>query len=115
MVDLRPEQMTDDQRACFAVLCETFFGEHHVGNVVAFGRGIKTSVHSGQLATVDFDYLTRLVVLAHDHCVRVEIMQGGPGRIGIALHRRHQRDGDIAKRHPTLEDAAAAIRAGRRG
>lgn len=105
------EDMTEDQRACFALLAKAFHGEHHVPPVKQFGKGIKTNVYAGKLATFDFDYLTRLVVLGHDRCIRVEITQGGPGMIGVALFRRHAREGRMSERHPTIEDAIAKIRA----
>lgn len=103
--------MTAEQEVCFDLLCDVFYGEHHCPDVSGFGRGIKANVYSGQMATFDFDYLTRLVVLAHDRCVRVEICQGGPGRVGVVLHKRFTREGDMYKRHPTMEAAVAGIRA----
>lgn len=81
--------MTEAQRACFELLCDVFHGEHHAPErIYAFGRGIKCNAESHRLSTFDFDYLTRLVVLAHDACVRVEIVSSGPGRIGLVLHKR---------------------------
>lgn len=89
----------------FSVL---FHGEHHIpGDVRPFGRGWKVNCYSGRLSTFDFNDLTRLVLLAHDRCVRVEIVQGGPGRIGVAIWQRHSRVGDFASRHPTIEQALA--------
>jgi hypothetical protein len=108
--ELRLSEMTDDQRACFDVLELVFYGAHHVPKVQSYGKGIKVNVFSGKLATFDFDYLTRLVVLCHDACVRAEIVQGGPGNVGIVLHKRHVREGRMNERHPRMEDAIAAIR-----
>ncbi len=105
--------MTPDQAECFDMLCDVFHGEHHAPEVREFGRGIRGTVYGGQLATFDFDYLTRLVVLAHDRCIRVEVMQGGPGRVGVALWKRKGRDGFISDRHPTIEDAIKRIRPAR--
>ena len=83
-----------------------FHGKHHIpGDVKPFGRGWKISAHSGRLATYDFDDLTRLVFLAHDRCVRAEIIQGAPGRIGIAIWKRHGRNGSMYERHPTIKCA----------
>ena len=103
--------LTADQKACYDVMALVVHGEHHMNKVVSHGRGIKTSEWSGKLSTFDFDLLTRLVVLAHDACVRVEIASSGPGRVGIVLHKRHSRDGSVFDRHPTIEDATAAVRA----
>jgi len=81
-----------------------FHGEHHIpSDVKPFGHGWKISAHS--MATYDFDELTRLVFLAHDRCVRVEIVPSGPGRIGIAIWKRHGRNGDMYSRHPTIKCA----------
>lgn len=102
---LHPD-MTPDQRDCFELLCDLVGGDHHItGKVYMFGKGIRFSVYSGQLATFDFDMLTRLVLMAHDRCIRAEIVSSGPGRIGIALHKRHERDGCGSKRHPTIDQA----------
>ena len=100
-------QMSADQQFCFQLLSDCFGGAHHVPRLRKCGHGIKVSVYSGSLSTFDFDLLTRLVFLAHDRCVRVEIVSSGPGRVGIMLHRRRGRDGDIFERHPSLDDAIA--------
>lgn len=106
---LDERNMTDAQRECVGLLCRVFRGRHHVpARIYTCGRGIKCNVRAG-LSTVDFDYLTRLVVLAHDMCIRVEIVSSGPGRVGVVLHKR-QRYGDIYERHPTIEDAIEKVR-----
>ncbi len=108
---LAKADMTEAQRACFDLLCVVFYGEHHAPErIYACGRGIQCSTLSGQLSTFDFNYLTRLVVLAHDHCIRVEIASSAPGRIGLTLHKRAGRLGGIAERHPTIEDAILSVR-----
>lgn len=106
--------MTEAQLACFDLLCKVFHGEHHAPDRIhPFGRGIKCSAESHRLSTFDFDYLTRLVVLAHDACVRVEIVSSAPGRIGLVLHKRASRSGDMFERHPTIEEAIANMRPSR--
>lgn len=108
---LTKQDMTPDQLACFELLCEAFHGEHHAPErIYAFGRGIKCSAESHRLSTFDFDYLTRLVVLAHDRCVRLEVVASGPGRIGLVLHKRASRDGSMFERHPTIEEAIQRVR-----
>lgn len=81
MKPLYREGMTLDQQACFDLLCRVFGGEHHLANVYGCGSGIKVNMPGDRLATFDLDYLTRLVVLAHDECVRVEVAPGGPYRV----------------------------------
>lgn len=56
------------------------------------------------LATWDFDHLTRLVIAAHDECVRIDLDPRGPGYMRILMHPR-QREGAMATRHPTIEQA----------
>lgn len=108
---LTKADMTEAQRACFDLLCDVFHGEHHAPErIYAFGRGIKCNAESHRLSTFDFDYLTRLVVLAHDACVRVEIVSSGPGRIGLVLHKRTSRTGSSYDRHPTMEEAIERVR-----
>lgn len=111
---LTKADMTEAQLACFDLLCDVFHGEHHAPErIFAFGRGIKCSAESHRLSTFDFDYLTRLVVLAHDACVRVEIVSSSPGRIGLVLHKRAGREGSTYDRHPTMEQAIERVRTGR--
>lgn len=62
------------------------------------------------LSTFDSDDLTRLVVLCHDRCIRCDLTGKGPRIIEMVFHQR-QRDGSMYARHPTLEAAAAGIRA----
>lgn len=108
---LTKADMTEAQRACFALLCDVFHGEHHAPDrIYAWGTGIKCAVWGGKLATFDFDYLTRLVVLAHDRCVRVEVVSSGPGHVGLELHKRFGRDGGVSERHPTMEQAIERVR-----
>lgn len=106
---LHENDMTEQQRACFDVLAQTFYGAHHVPRVQAFGNGIKVNVYAGKLATFDFNYLTRLVLFCHQSMVRAEIVQGGPGCVGVVLHKRHVRDGRMCERHPTIEQAISEI------
>lgn len=103
---LTRKTMSPEQLECFDLLCDLFYGEHHAPETIhGFGKGIKCSVFGGHFATFDFDYLTRLVILAHDRCIRAELVPGGPGRIGIALFKRKGREGSINERHPTLAQA----------
>jgi hypothetical protein len=97
-----PKQMTKEEAIEFFSIL--FFGEHHIpSDVKPFGRGWKVSAHS--MATYDHDELTRLVFLAHDRCVRVEIVPSGPGRIGLAISKRHGRNGSMYSRHPSIKCA----------
>lgn len=89
---------------------ELYFGKHHIpAKVLPWGDGWCVN-HYGDLSTFDFDTLTRLVFLAHDSCIRVELSQGGPRAIKIAIWKREGRTGRIYDRHPTIETALEAWR-----
>lgn len=109
----RPEWMNDDQFACFVMACELFHGEHHLpGKVKECGpRGIEINGRYGcHMATFDYDQLTRAVFMAHDRCIRFEVLPSGPGMLRLHFHRRHKREGQMHERHPTLENALAKWR-----
>lgn len=61
-------------------------------------------------ATWDSDRLTRLVIGAHDELIRVEISPKSFRYIEIAMWPRERRDGQMSKRHPTIEQAIASYR-----
>lgn len=92
------------------VLAFAFRGIHHVES-----RRIKresptqiTYTHYGELSTYDWDQLTRLVVAAHALAVRVEISAASPRYVRLRLSER-EREGDMTRRHPTLEEHAASM------
>lgn len=87
-------------------------GEHHIPgakrsgrqNVKAWGPESWQVAHYGDLATYDFDTLTRLVILAHDRCIRVALTPCGPRHIRIGITRRSRTD-SIFTNHPTIQEA----------
>lgn len=84
---------------------ELYLGKHHIpGKIKAYGPGWHVN-HLGSLATFDFNELTRLVFLAHDQCMRVEIINSGPGMVKIAIWKREGRTGSMWQRHPTIDEA----------
>jgi hypothetical protein len=97
-----------EARAFFAAF---YRGEHHFpSKIQPYGEGWSMS-HFGSLATFDTDELTRLVLLAHARCIRVQVEQGGPNRLRIAIWKR-ERVGRFSERHPTIEQAIEAFREG---
>lgn len=94
-----------------AVLGAVFRGLHNVpGKIQDDGIRIFVNVPASQLSTFDFDGLTRLVVLAHDECVRASINACNPQMVRIVFHDRTGREGHQYERHPTIEDAITRIR-----
>ena len=91
------------QMRCARLVRQLVGGFHHAprtvrvhphGVTLVFSRGVS-------LATADGDMLTRLVLLAHDHCVRAEIATAGM-HLELQLHARVKRSGSIMERHPYL-------------
>jgi len=96
------------------VLATTFRGIHHCGKIKKYDEGTVNEMWEtnkyGGMTTYDFDELTRLVIAAHDECVRVEISHSGPGLVKIRLWARDNRDGKYYEKHPTIEEAIKAFR-----
>lgn len=86
------------------LLSKVYRGIHHCGTIKK-EPGQWSTNHYGQISTYDFDELTRLVIAAHEFCVRVSIQSSGPRMVKIVLHPRKTREGDVFDRHPTIEDA----------
>jgi hypothetical protein len=79
-------------------------GIHHAPDIKKFSGRWEIN-HHGQLSTFDFDELTRLVISAHDLCIRASVAASGPGMVKIMLHDRKTREGRMYDRHPTIEQA----------
>lgn len=95
-----------------AFFSDFYGGEHHFpAKLKPYGLGWAMS-HFGVLSTFDADDLTRLVLLAHERCIRVQVEQGGPNRLRIAIWKR-EREGCLYERHPTIEQALERFREGR--
>ena len=91
-----------------------YFGEHHFPNELKeCGYGYSMVCQpSRELSTFDFNHLTRLVVMAHDRCIRVEIVPNGKS-LRICIHKRERSNdavSDMMSTHPTLEYHIASIR-----
>lgn len=107
----REAWMSADQWACAKLVADASGGFHNVdGDFKPCGYGIEVNVFAGGLSTFDTDRLTRLVLLAHDRCIRIELGASSPRRVKLRLHQRHVRTGSSMKRHPTIEEALAVHR-----
>jgi hypothetical protein len=108
-----PNKTSSENQRAFAERAEdvmyAMFGEKHHHPRVKITPGRLEFNTYGPISTYDFDHLTRLVIAAHDFCVRVSISQSGPKRIKIVLHDR-KREGDVTEKHPTMEEAIETIR-----
>jgi hypothetical protein len=107
----RKPWMSDDQWECACMFADVVGGFHHVNaEFKPFGCGIRVSSSHGRWATYDFSALTRIVILAHDRMIRVEVAPSGPRMIAFNMWKRHKREGGMSERHPTIEDAIAMHR-----
>lgn len=98
--------MTEDQQFCADALAEWVRGKHHLPKLYEFGGGVCVNYY-GDLSSVDFDSLTRLVLIAHKRAVRIEIASSGPRMVKVIAHRRKHGDRkelQFHEWHPTLED-----------
>lgn len=104
--EYRADWMTDDQWICHLFLSQLFCGFHHVGGTPkARCVGIEINLREHRLATFDFDYLTKAVIMAHNWGVRFSIEASGPGMIKLIMFKRHLRKGSMSERHPTISEA----------
>jgi hypothetical protein len=62
-----------------------------------------------EMATFDFGQLTLLVFLCHEARIRCQIESAGPKLLRISFWQRKP-TGDMAVRHPNLNEAVAAFR-----
>lgn len=94
-----------------AFFARHYNGEHHIPgyDVKQFGYGWCIHHDRGEMSTYDFDQLTRLVIAAHDDCIRVGIDAIRNGIIRIAIWKR-ERIGGMSESHPTIEQAIERFR-----
>ena len=95
-----------------AFFSELYYGEHHIPGykVHEFGHGFCVKHSHGGLATFDSNYLTRLVLMAHDKCIRVDVSPISFCYLRIAIWKRQNRDGNWSEKHPTIETALKEFR-----
>ena len=63
----------------------------------------------GAWCSFDHSNLTRLIFLAHDYGLRVQLEARAPGYVRLMFHRR-TREGNLYMRHPSIEFALAQWR-----
>lgn len=101
---------------CVGLLAEWQCGTHHITDYINVKKidwqhpFLLSVCYRGDLATFDFDNLTRLVFLAHDLLIRVELCGASNRYIRLHLHPRGMRDGGMSERHPTAIAALELFR-----
>lgn len=111
------EPQTDFTRRAIGLLCTTLGAPWRLAVNWRrvdwrYGRGVSFILGNRPcLATWDVNGLTRLVIGAHDECIRVEIEPHGFGYLRISMWPRSGREGKMGERHPTMEQAIEQYRA----
>jgi hypothetical protein len=96
------EQMTYEDAEKF--FSDFYGGKHHFpGKIKEWGFGW-CMLHYGELASFDFDGLTRLCFMAHDRCIRVAVSPA-MRYLRIEIHKRKRDGTSIMLRHPDIEEA----------
>lgn len=100
------KEMTLEEATKF--FSELYRGEHHIPGykVNPWGHGWSVSHDRGEMATTDFNDLTRFVLMCHEYCYRGSIESDKGRTLKIAIWKR-QREGGISEAHPTIEQALA--------
>ncbi len=111
--------LTPFQRDCVNLLCRArASGPYNFARTFEradweFGSGVRFVVEPHNFSTYDGRGLTALVIGAHDLRIRVEIAPVNFRYIAVMMHPR-QATGKLWERHPTIEQAIAEHREGRR-
>ena len=99
--------MTKEQAVEFFTIF--YNGEHHFpSEIKECGHGWSMIHKYGGFATFDYSNLTKLVLMAHRYCVRVELDTYGVNKMKISIWKRKP-EGSISERHPTIEQAIQNI------
>jgi hypothetical protein len=105
-VKVRPGELSREEAVQF--FSDFYFGEHHFpSELKVCGHGWMIN-HYMSMSTFDYNHLTRLVLMAHDRCIRVEIAPCNAQYIRIKVHKR-DREGEYTERHPTIQQAIKSI------
>lgn len=95
------------------VLDCAFRGIYNTPGKIVYSKNEVIATVFGEMSTYDWDVLTRLVIAAHDQCVRVTIAACNPRYLRIKIHERFGRTEDLFRKHPTIEQAIFNTRTGR--
>lgn len=70
---------------------------------------MRVTIRCHAWSTFDFSELTRLVIAAHDACLRLQIEPVSRNYMAVFLSPR-EREGGMSQRHPTIEQAVEDFR-----
>lgn len=104
--------MDDGQFECLRLACDVFCGYTELrknAQILQHRRAVEVVIHDQWLSTWSNNFLTMLVVFAHDRCIRVTIRPCYTDRLSIFLERK-SRDESGHEYHPEIEKQIATIR-----
>ena len=111
----RPHELTADEERCVLVLC-SLGAPYNLPmdwqRVEWRDHYIVVRLEGEELATYDFDGMTRLVVAAHRHAVRVAVRGIRSSRsadLQLLIHVREHDAEHQALRHPSIAALMAAV------
>lgn len=97
---------TAGQLECIKMFCDLVGGHHNIdGNFLDLPPNGIAINQRRSMASFDNDWLSRLVFMAHDRCIRVELQAIGIGKLRVIMQKRAGRDGSTLERHPALDSA----------
>jgi hypothetical protein len=101
------------------LLGDLYRGIYHINDSALFHKRVEWHsnhhieiVLGGVMASFDGNLLTRLVVLAHDRCIRVSVSAASPDYFRLLFHPRVRSSKLNTAKHPTLEEHIEWIREG---
>ena len=79
-----------------------FYGEHHLpSKIKPWGEGWMV-IMPGEIATTDYNEMTRLVIMAHDRAIRVSVKPHNVRYIKLILHQRDPMVEGLNTGHPSI-------------
>jgi hypothetical protein len=100
-----------------AAMLDAWVGLHHIPSAALSAVDWSNTLYQqillsantgcGSLSTYDFASLTRLVFLAHDFAIRLELSPHHYRFLKLMMHPRPRDGGNVSTRHPTLEAAVS--------
>ena len=105
--------MSEFGREVADILGQVWRGIYHLDHtkLKLFDPRLAEVTIRGELATWDYTYLTDLVVLCHDRCVRLAISGARNGILRLRFWPRDRKSTDsICRFHPTMEESVARVR-----
>lgn len=115
-----PPELKAEHAEATAFFAQLFYGDQHIdgpveymGHFLTKGGVYRSKIHVTKLSTFDWDYLTRLVFIAHERSWRSALKQAGNRMemwLYITKRDRYEVGDDLTKYHPTLEQAVEKFR-----